>query len=69
MRSTVIAASLALVLCAAPALAQQVEPEIFTLPNGMKFLLVPRSDQPNAIAVIDDKRHAVEDDNVAEMFR
>ncbi|MFO0961796.1 MAG: insulinase family protein [Phycisphaerales bacterium] len=50
MRSTVIAASLALVLCAAPALAQQVEPEIFTLPNGMKFLLVPRSDQPNAIA-------------------
>lgn len=50
MRSTFIAASLALVLCAAPALAQQVEPEIFTLPNGMKFLLVPRSDQPNAIA-------------------
>jgi predicted Zn-dependent peptidase len=35
---------------ASPALAQQVEPEIFTLPNGMKFLLVERHDQPNTIA-------------------
>jgi len=38
-------------LCAAtPLLAQQVEPEVFTLDNGMKFLLLPRTDQPNAIA-------------------
>jgi predicted Zn-dependent peptidase len=27
-----------------------VEPEVFTLPNGMKFLLVPRHDQPNTVA-------------------
>jgi predicted Zn-dependent peptidase len=38
-------------LAAAPfALAQQVEPEILNLPNGMKFLLVPRYDQPNTVA-------------------
>jgi len=38
-------------LAAAPfALAQQVEPEILSLPNGMKFLLVPRYDQPNTVA-------------------
>ncbi len=40
-----------LVLClAAPVSAQQVSPEVFTLDNGMKFLLLPRTDQPNAIA-------------------
>jgi hypothetical protein len=45
------------VLCAvaalaisAPVLAQQVAPEVFTLDNGMKFLLLPRTDQPNVIA-------------------
>lgn len=32
------------------AAAQQVQVEIFTLDNGMKFLLVPRTDQPNNIA-------------------
>ena len=32
-----------------PAHAQKVEVEEFTLPNGMQFLLVPRSDQPNAV--------------------
>jgi len=51
MRLANIAAALAAVLSLAPAaLAQKVEPEIFTLPNGMKFLLVERHDQPNTIA-------------------
>lgn len=31
-------------------LAQQVQVEEFTLDNGMEFLLVPRTDQPNVIA-------------------
>jgi len=35
---------------AAPLAAQQVQPEVFTLDNGMKFLLLPRTDQPNVIA-------------------
>lgn len=35
---------------AAPLAAQQVAPEVFTLDNGMKFLLLPRTDQPNVIA-------------------
>ncbi|MDA0802263.1 MAG: pitrilysin family protein [Planctomycetota bacterium] len=43
-------ALLAFTLLASPCLAQQVEVEEFTLPNGMKFLLCPRHDQPNAIA-------------------
>ena len=30
--------------------AQQVTPEVFILDNGMKFLLLPRTDQPNSIA-------------------
>ena len=51
MRLATLAHVLAATLAIAPAaLAQQVAPEIFTLPNGMKFLLVPRSDQPNTIA-------------------
>ena len=51
MRLAPIAAAFAAVLALAPAaLAQQVEPEILNLPNGMKFLLVPRHDQPNTIA-------------------
>jgi predicted Zn-dependent peptidase len=37
-------------LAALPATAQQVAVEEFTLPNGMQFLLVPRSDQPNLVA-------------------
>jgi predicted Zn-dependent peptidase len=32
-----------------PASAQQVEVEEFVLPNGMKFLLLPRHEQPNTI--------------------
>ncbi len=49
-------ALLALAACLVPASltpcasAQKVEPEIFVLENGMKFLLVPRHDQPNVIA-------------------
>ncbi len=41
---------IATLLLALPAAAQQVEVQEFTLDNGMKFLLVPRSDQPNVIA-------------------
>lgn len=44
---------LALALCtlASPAaFAQQVKVEEFVLDNGMKFLLVPRTEQPNNIA-------------------
>ena len=32
------------------AFGQKVEVEEFTLPNGMQFLLVPRSDQPNVVS-------------------
>lgn len=32
------------------AVAQQVAVEEFSLPNGMQFLLVPRSDQPNVVS-------------------
>jgi len=43
--------SLLLLALATPvASAQQVAAEEFTLPNGMKFVLVPRRDQPNTIA-------------------
>ncbi len=37
-------------LTPAPALAQQVNAEEFTLDNGMKFLLYPRTEEPNIIA-------------------
>ncbi|MFM7808061.1 MAG: insulinase family protein, partial [Planctomycetota bacterium] len=37
-------------LLAQPARAQQVEAQEFKLANGMRFLLVPRTDQPNVIA-------------------
>ncbi|HAQ66763.1 MAG TPA: hypothetical protein DCR70_03255 [Phycisphaerales bacterium] len=51
MRFATIVTLLAANLAFAPAArAQQVEPEVFTLPNGMKFLLVPRHDQPNTVA-------------------
>jgi len=51
MRFATIATLIAATLAFAPAArAQQVEPEVFTLPNGMKFLLVPRHDQPNTVA-------------------
>jgi predicted Zn-dependent peptidase len=46
----IAAGSLLALAAAAPLSAQQVEPEVFTLDNGMKFLLLPRTDQPNVIA-------------------
>ncbi len=45
-----ILALTALLLAALPAAAQKVDAQEFTLPNGMKFLLVPRTDQPNVIS-------------------
>ncbi|MGA1223518.1 MAG: insulinase family protein, partial [Phycisphaerales bacterium] len=45
-----ILSSVAALAIAATASAQQVSPEVFTLDNGMKFLLLPRTDQPNVIA-------------------
>ena len=48
MRTVCIAAA-GIVLAAAPGAAQQVEPLEFTLENGMKFLLLPRDEQPNVI--------------------
>ena len=41
---------LALVALGTVAHAQQVAVEEFSLPNGMQFLLVPRSDQPNVVS-------------------
>ncbi len=46
----IAAGALLALTAAAPLSAQQVEPEVFTLDNGMKFLLLPRTDQPNVIA-------------------
>ncbi|MDZ4831262.1 MAG: pitrilysin family protein [Phycisphaerae bacterium] len=43
------AAALAVAIVA-PAYAQKVEVETLVLDNGMKFLLVPRHDQPNSMA-------------------
>ncbi len=45
-----IVSALAALAVSAPVLAQQVQPEVFTLDNGMKFLLLQRTDQPNVIA-------------------
>lgn len=44
--------SLFAVLVAAwtPASAQEIEPEVFRLDNGMEFLLIPREDQPLNVA-------------------
>ena len=39
-----------LIGCMHTAAAQKVAVEEFTLPNGMQFLLVPRSDQPNVVS-------------------
>ena len=48
MKQLLVLASL--LLAATTASAQQVDVQEFTLPNGMKFLLIPRTDQPNVIA-------------------
>ncbi len=47
---TRLALLLALLLAAAPAAAQQVQPEELVLDNGMKFLLLPRDGQPGSVA-------------------
>ena len=44
-----VSSALALIVSAA-ATAQQLPVEVFTLDNGMEFLLVPRNDQPNTIS-------------------
>ena len=48
MRKFVIA--LAALVLSTPVTAD-VEPEIFTLNNGMKFILLPRAEEPNSVAV------------------
>ena len=49
-RSPLVVAAVLLLAATSPAAAQQVAVEEFTLPNGMQFLLVPRSDQPNVVS-------------------
>ena len=39
-----------LILFAASTSVAQVQPEVFTLDNGMKFILLPRLEEPNSIA-------------------
>lgn len=51
MRHAIAPAALAACMLSAPAAAQQVEVETYRLDNGMEFLLVPRRDQPNSVAV------------------
>jgi predicted Zn-dependent peptidase len=46
----VLASMLVASAAATPLSAQQVAVEEFTLPNGMQFLLVPRSDQPDVVS-------------------
>ena len=48
--SLVIGCLLAACIGGTPLPAQQVAVEEFTLPNGMQFLLVPRSDQPDVVS-------------------
>ena len=45
-----VGVSLFLAWRADDAVAQQLAAEEFTLPNGMTFLLVPRTDQPNVVS-------------------
>ena len=42
---------LSTLVCAQNLFSQQVEPEVFTLDNGMKFILLPRTAEPNNVAV------------------
>ncbi|MBC8522723.1 insulinase family protein, partial [PVC group bacterium] len=41
---------LATLIWASPLVAQHVEPTVFTLDNGMKFILLQRSEEPNSVA-------------------
>lgn len=50
-KTLVLTATCAIALAISPrAQAQQITPEIFTLDNGMKFVLLPRNDEPNTIS-------------------
>lgn len=49
MRSWLVSLTVAAAVVA-PSAAQQIEVEEFTLDNGMKFLLYPRTEEPNIIA-------------------
>ena len=48
-RTTALAAAAIMTIPSASALAQNVQPIEYTLDNGMKFLLMPRDEQPNVI--------------------
>src|SRR5690606_15172631 len=50
MRQRALACIAAVATLAHAAAAQQLNPEVFTLDNGMKFLLYPRTEEPNIIA-------------------
>ena len=50
LKRVLLGVTAACLLAAEPAVAQQVAVEEFTLPNGMQFLLVPRTDQPNVVS-------------------
>lgn len=49
MRSAAIAATAIMTIPATTVFAQNVQPIEYTLDNGMKFLLLPRDEQPNVI--------------------
>ncbi|CAN0599402.1 unnamed protein product, partial [Laminaria digitata] len=49
MHAATLAATTILAIPASSAMAQNVQPIEYTLDNGMKFLLMPRDEQPNVI--------------------
>ena len=49
MRRIVFTICMSFVACANAVC--QVNPEVFTLENGMKFIVLPRSEEPNSVAV------------------
>jgi predicted Zn-dependent peptidase len=49
MNRSFLGGAVALLIAAAPAAAQRVQPIEFRLDNGMTFLLLPRDEQPNVI--------------------
>ncbi len=49
MQAAVVAATTILAIPAATTAAQNVQPIEYTLDNGMKFLLMPRDEQPNVV--------------------
>ena len=49
LRTAAISAAAIMMIPATTAIAQNVQPIEYTLDNGMKFLLMPRDEQPNVI--------------------